>query len=348
MLACMAQAKRIVYVLKSRHESPHFYVGVTAAVDDRLADHNAGRCPHTVRYRPWSLHVVIEFTDERTALRFERYLESGSGRAALRCLRCRAYRQGRPVPPSWSLGGGLRARCAAEPQQLNFGTFTEPEALMPPFRQGMIKDPALVAVRLALGALTLAAMGSQLVVHVRSGFPVVNFFSYFTILSNLIAGVALVLGAFLVASRPVLPRWYELVRGGTVVCMAVVGLVFAALLRDVDLGRLLPWVNAVHHYVMPVAVVAEWVLRPPRVRLGMGELLACLVFPLLYVTYVLVRGAVTGWYPYPFLNPVALGSYGIVWAYIAGIAGVFFTVGWLLFKLEGKTETRRQAGRPRS
>lgn len=24
---------------------------------DRLSDHNAGHCPHTARYRPWSVHV---------------------------------------------------------------------------------------------------------------------------------------------------------------------------------------------------------------------------------------------------------------------------------------------------
>lgn len=47
----------------------------------RLDDHNAGRCPHTVRYRPWRLQVVIEFPDEPRAVRFERYLKSGSGRA---------------------------------------------------------------------------------------------------------------------------------------------------------------------------------------------------------------------------------------------------------------------------
>lgn len=80
----MRPAKRIVYVLKSHHEPPHFYVGVTAAVHLRLADHNAGRCAHTARYRPWSLNVTIEFAAERTALRFERYLESGSGRAFAR------------------------------------------------------------------------------------------------------------------------------------------------------------------------------------------------------------------------------------------------------------------------
>jgi putative endonuclease len=46
-----------------------------------LLDHNAGRCPHTVSRRPWQRHVVIEFSNERSAIRFERYLKSGSGRA---------------------------------------------------------------------------------------------------------------------------------------------------------------------------------------------------------------------------------------------------------------------------
>jgi putative endonuclease len=50
-------------------------------VNARLAGHNAGRCRHTVSRRPWQLHVVIEFSDEPTAICFERYLKSGSGRA---------------------------------------------------------------------------------------------------------------------------------------------------------------------------------------------------------------------------------------------------------------------------
>ena len=44
--------KRFVYVLKSADPKPHFYVGDTHDVRGRLADHNAGRCPHTARYRP--------------------------------------------------------------------------------------------------------------------------------------------------------------------------------------------------------------------------------------------------------------------------------------------------------
>jgi predicted GIY-YIG superfamily endonuclease len=77
----MSASKNFVYVLKNADEDPHFYVGVTHDVADRLATHNAGGCPHTAKHRPWRLHVVIEFPDEQRALRFERYLKSGSGRA---------------------------------------------------------------------------------------------------------------------------------------------------------------------------------------------------------------------------------------------------------------------------
>ena len=77
----MPYAKRVVYVLKNESECPGFYIGVTSDVQSRLSDHIAGRCSHTASKRPWQLHVIIQFADEATALRFERYLKSGSGRA---------------------------------------------------------------------------------------------------------------------------------------------------------------------------------------------------------------------------------------------------------------------------
>ena len=77
----MPEDRRFVYVLKSADSTPHFYVGLTSDALARVADHNAGRCPHTARYRPWQLHVTIELDDERRAIALERYLKSGSGRA---------------------------------------------------------------------------------------------------------------------------------------------------------------------------------------------------------------------------------------------------------------------------
>jgi predicted GIY-YIG superfamily endonuclease len=77
----LLDSQRIVYVLRSLGDSPHFYTGITGDVAGRLAAHNAGRVPHTASRRPWRLHVAIEFADTAAAIRFERYLKSGSGRA---------------------------------------------------------------------------------------------------------------------------------------------------------------------------------------------------------------------------------------------------------------------------
>ncbi|MGV3519310.1 MAG: GIY-YIG nuclease family protein [Luteitalea sp.] len=80
----MSGSKCVVYVLATEGPPEAFYVGVTNDVPARVADHNAGRCLHTRKRRPWHLHVAIEFAQEATALRFERYLKSGSGRAFAR------------------------------------------------------------------------------------------------------------------------------------------------------------------------------------------------------------------------------------------------------------------------
>jgi predicted GIY-YIG superfamily endonuclease len=68
-----------VYILRSLVDRTRFYTGVAADAHTRLAAHNAGRSAHTARGGPWELDVVIQFTDEKRALAFERYLKSGSG-----------------------------------------------------------------------------------------------------------------------------------------------------------------------------------------------------------------------------------------------------------------------------
>jgi putative endonuclease len=76
----MSTPKRFVYILKSETDPDEYYVGMTAAPDVRLRDHNAGMSAHTARFRPWRILVCIEFDEEAPARRFERYLKTGSGR----------------------------------------------------------------------------------------------------------------------------------------------------------------------------------------------------------------------------------------------------------------------------
>ena len=73
--------KRFVYVLRSDSDADRHDVGMTSDVDKRLDWHNHGPRGHTGEHRPLSLAVVLQFLNEQTAVRFEKYLKSGSGRA---------------------------------------------------------------------------------------------------------------------------------------------------------------------------------------------------------------------------------------------------------------------------
>jgi predicted GIY-YIG superfamily endonuclease len=75
----MALPKHIVYVLKTASAPPRYYTGLTSDLERRLEAHNAGRVPHTARYKPWIVDVVVQFGDEPRAVAFEAYLKSGSG-----------------------------------------------------------------------------------------------------------------------------------------------------------------------------------------------------------------------------------------------------------------------------
>ena len=73
--------RRFVYILRSESEPTRHYVGTAADVDERLEWHNGGPCGYTLNHRPWRVIISTEFPDEQSAVRFEKYLKSGSGRA---------------------------------------------------------------------------------------------------------------------------------------------------------------------------------------------------------------------------------------------------------------------------
>lgn len=190
--------------------------------------------------------------------------------------------------------------------------------------------PRVVAlVSFFLGVMTLVVIAVQLGVHMAHSYSVVNFFSYFTNLSNLFVAVVLIVDGILRWRGKSLPLPWQLVRCCSVTCIVLVGVVFTALLRGVELGALLPWVNVWLHYVTPIAVLVIWLIAPPRRPLPYKALGAMLLVPAAYLAYSLIRGALTRWYPYPFLNP-ANGGFGAVAATCVGIGITFVVVTALL------------------
>jgi putative endonuclease len=80
-LAKEGRPMHYVYLLESVSALGQRYVGVTSDLKRRLADHNAGKSPHTSNYAPWKLVTYVAFSDRQKAEAFEHYLKSGSRHA---------------------------------------------------------------------------------------------------------------------------------------------------------------------------------------------------------------------------------------------------------------------------
>lgn len=200
------------------------------------------------------------------------------------------------------------------------------------------------AARIAFAGLGLAAIGWQLARLEERGHVLVgNYASYFTTQSNLAAAVLLVATALVPRSRR--SRRFEAIRGGVTLAIAITGVVFTLFLSDLEaeVGGHNPFSTVVLHAVVPVVVVVDWLVDPPRQRLGRPVALAWLAYPLAWFVYTLVRGSVVHWYPYAFVD-VARHGYAAV-LQRAGWFLVAFALGALALAEAGN---RRATRAPRS
>ena len=67
------------YVIQSEQFPEELYRGHSSDLKQRLADHNAGKCSHTAKFRPWRIKFYAAFQTVELAQKFELYLKSGSG-----------------------------------------------------------------------------------------------------------------------------------------------------------------------------------------------------------------------------------------------------------------------------
>ena len=68
-----------VYLLRNKDGKQ--YVGHTKDLKGRLREHNEGSVVATKGGRPWQIEWFCGFREKTTAIRFEKYLKSGSGRS---------------------------------------------------------------------------------------------------------------------------------------------------------------------------------------------------------------------------------------------------------------------------
>lgn len=121
-------------------------------------------------------------------------------------------------------------------------------------------------------------------------------------------------------------RWWRVVRLAAVVGITVTGLVHFVLLRPLlDLEGADRAADTLLHLVVPVLAVAGWLFAGPRPRIAWRTVLEALAWPLAWLAWTLVVGALTDWYPYPFLDAGENGVGAVVVACV-GITVLFLAL----------------------
>ena len=88
-------------------------------------------------------------------------------------------------------------------------------------------------------------------------------------------------------------------------------------------------VDELLHSVIPVFFIVYWLICIPKGELEWKNVLSWLIYPLVYFICVLFRGALPGYYPYPFLDVMKLG-YNKVGLNSAILCGLFLLLGSIL------------------
>lgn len=181
---------------------------------------------------------------------------------------------------------------------------------------------------IAVIAIVVAVVAQWLESSQTPTYSFWNFFGYFTIQSNLIIAVALAVTLVAAARRKRADLAVSVFRGAATVYIATTGIVYNTLLTGANVSASVPWSNDIVHKIIPVYAVLDWLLFSDRARLLLRHVWWFLLYPAVWTTVVLVRGATDGWVPYPFLDPAQ--GYGVVAIYVVGIAVSITLLGILV------------------
>lgn len=204
------------------------------------------------------------------------------------------------------------------------------------YNEVMIKSkPFLVGYKLFFALLGFSAVLTEAVVSIERGiFNPANFFSYFTIEANTLAILSLLVGAiYLAAGKSAKVQTF---RAAVAVYMVIVGLGFSFLLAGLDPSVLtaVPWDNTVLHYIMPIAVLVDFLIDRPKQKIPFKKAVLFLLFPIAYLAYSMLRGYFTGWYPYPFLN-IGANGWQVFATGVVAIVLIAALVTWVIVRVSG-------------
>ena len=162
----------------------------------------------------------------------------------------------------------------------------------------------------------------------------INFFSFFTVLTNTLAAVVL---SYALVKRPSAAQRFFLapaVSSGIAVSIVVVGVAYNLLLRHLWQPEGFQFIaDELLHDVMPVLFALYWWRCVPKGQLRLTHIGLWVIYPLVYFGYALLRGDLLGQYQYPFIDVSTLG-YPQVFVNAGGILAGFVLIALLVVGMD--------------
>ena len=178
----------------------------------------------------------------------------------------------------------------------------------------------------------------------RATINPLNFFGFFTMQSNIILIIMLLVSAGVSFSGKQQTDRLMLIRGCATTYIVITGVPYAILLSGQEAGVTLAWANSALHVVLPLYAALDWLIFSDRKALPWNKIWVALIYPVVWLIVVLIRGATDGWFPYPFLNPAQ--GHGVVAFYavaIAVAAVVFASLVWAASRVNLARSPRARA-----
>ena len=173
---------------------------------------------------------------------------------------------------------------------------------------------ALAILGLAIGAFAVL-LQAWLTIPLRMSNghglveAVIFLLSFFTVLTNIAAVTVYAASVFPQRLGFLKKMNNPLVRAVVAASIAVVGLVYATVLAKIWAPEGLFWLcDVLLHYVAPVLYLVWWLGFGRDGSLKLADAPKFLAAPLVYLAYAIIRGILTGAYPYPFIDMAALGA----------------------------------------
>jgi hypothetical protein len=161
-----------------------------------------------------------------------------------------------------------------------------------------------------------------------------NFFSYFTVLTNILAALSLTFTFLNAQSKIGLFFRNPVVQSAIAMNIVIVGIVYITVLQKLWQPKGLNWLaDFTLHYAMPFLYAIYWLAFVPKGQLQWKHCFTWLIYPAIYFAYSIIRGPIVNWYPYPFVDVGAIG-YIEVFKNSAVLMGAFIVAGFIFLAID--------------